>query len=341
MPVTLYKRGSIWHYRGTVDGKRLRGSTATADRKIAERIAHEIEGRAWKRRLDGPESVTRFSDCVALYHADGKPTGRFVMRLLDYWRETPIQDITASAVRRSCKILYPEGSNATWVRQVIVPTMAIVNHYYEATDSNTRLKVRRPEVVPNLRSAAPWMWVAAFQSTASPEMGALACFLFTTGARISEALSVHWTEVDFGARTVRVRQPKTGGNERLANMPMELVTALANLPGEREGRIWKNWSSRKSVYKAWRATCERAGIPYLSPHCLRHGFATSLLHKGVDVRTVAHLGGWKDASTVLKTYAHAMKDPRITDRLTESENARASPSANRDDFPMAGKARMD
>lgn len=36
--------------------------------------------------------------------------------------------------------------------------------------------------------------------------------------------------------------------------------------------------------------CTRAGIERLTPHCCRHGFATSMLHRGFDVKTVAERG---------------------------------------------------
>jgi integrase len=56
-----------------------------------------------------------------------------------------------------------------------------------------------------------------------------------------------------------------------------------------------------------------AGIKRLSTHCCRHGFATGLLRKGVDVVTVARLGGWKTPAQVLKTYGHAI-DNQHADR---------------------------
>jgi hypothetical protein len=43
MPLKIYRRGPIWHYRGTVAGRRLRGSTGTTDKDVAARIAAERE----------------------------------------------------------------------------------------------------------------------------------------------------------------------------------------------------------------------------------------------------------------------------------------------------------
>ena len=66
MSLTVYKRGKIYHYRGTVAGRRLRGSTQTGDKTTAERIAAEIETRAWKGHLDGPGATLTFAEAVIL-----------------------------------------------------------------------------------------------------------------------------------------------------------------------------------------------------------------------------------------------------------------------------------
>ena len=60
MPFKLYRRdgGDIWHYRGTVAGRRLRGSTGSAKKEVAHRYVSEIESRQWKGHFDGPEAVT-------------------------------------------------------------------------------------------------------------------------------------------------------------------------------------------------------------------------------------------------------------------------------------------
>jgi hypothetical protein len=43
-----------------------------------------------------------------------------------------------------------------------------------------------------------------------------------------------------------------------------------------------------------------------------------MLRAGIDVKTVADRGGWKDAGTVLKYYAHALEDQTITDKLFDT-----------------------
>ena len=123
------------------------------------------------------------------------------------------------------------------------------------------------------------------------------------------------------AETIKSGKTKLG-NERLAHIPMNLVLALANLP--RDGNPFDMPVSTARDH--WRHTCEAAGIEHLTFHSCRHGFATGLLHAGVDVITVAKLGGWKSAQHVFQTYGHASDDKTVTDRLFDTgatmENAK-------------------
>lgn len=317
MPLTIYRRpgGKIWHYRGTVAGELLRGSTRTDNKTTAQRIAAETEARYWKGHLDGPASVLTFAQATALYLSAGK-TQRHVLKVLDHWKETPVKNITATAIRESCAILYPKTGHATWNRHVIAPTQAIIN-YASQQELCPPLRVKRYKVTSKVKEPATWTWVQAFMSTSTtPHLAAIACFMFLTGARVGEACSLTWDQVDLTRRIALIRQTKVGA-ERSASLPPELVTALANIEGERDGRVFK-FGHRYNLKTQWEGAIRRAGIKRLTPHSCRHGFATSLLQQGVDVKTVAELGGWKDATTVLKTYAHAMRDPRITDRLTDT-----------------------
>ena len=140
--------------------------------------------------------------------------------------------------------------------------------------------------------------------------------MFLTGSRITDALNVTWDDVDLTRRRALVRQGKLGGDERSAHLPPSLVAALANIPGDRKpgSRVF-GYSTLHTAKWPWRAAIRRAGIANLTFHSCRHGFATAMLHSGVDVITVAKLGGWKDAKHVFSTYGHAMQDETLADRI--------------------------
>jgi integrase len=310
MPLTLFKRGDIWHYRGTVAGRRLRGSTKTADKKLAQRIASDIEARNWKGHLDGPGAVLTFAQAAMLYRQGGKPD-RFLVKIEDYWKDTPVRQIIPSAVRDSAPVLYPGCGGATWNRQVIVPTQAIINYAAER-ELCQPIKVKRYKFEKDEKVPADWAWVQSFMAVAPPLYAALGAFLFLTGARISEALAVKWSDVDFANRRVRIEQTKIG-HTRLANMPPALIVALANLT-DREDRVFP--LGRQQAGHIWKSIIAKHGLRVFSFHALRHGFATSMLQAGVDPITVAKRGGWRSPQHLFQTYGHASEDERVTDVLT-------------------------
>jgi integrase len=313
MPLRLKKRGDIYHYSGTVAGRRLRGSTKTTLKDQAEFIAHEVERRYLQGGRD-PASVLTFAQAAIEYRkVKGEP--RFLVLVEDHWKDTPVKEITNGAVRRAAIELMPNAQGASRNRAVIAPTLAVINNAAKL-DMCPRLKVDRFPVTARRKEPATWEWVQAFMAHASPHLGALCCFMFLTGARKGEAVGVLWRHVDLTNATVTIRMGKLGGETRDAHMPAMLVAALANIPSNREpdAPVFV-YSNSKTFDEAWDNVTKRAKIKRLTPHSCRHGFATGLLHRGVDPVTVAKLGGWKTPALVFATYGHALRDTTVSNLL--------------------------
>ncbi len=338
MPVKIFKRpdSQVWHYRGTAAGRRLRGSTGTADKELAKRIASEAENRAWKRHLDGPGASVTMAQAALAYRSAGK-SARFLEPIEDHWQDTPIREITAGAIRASAIQLYPNAGPATRNRQVIVPTQAIINHAAEL-DWCAPIKVRRFRIDTKPKKPATREWVDAFTDSSSPHLGALCLFMFGTGARIGEAVALTWADVDLEARTATIQKTKMGDG-RIAHLQQPLVVAIANIPSNRNPHepVFR-YLARENVRKAWDGTIKRAGIEKLPPHSCRHGFATAMLRAGVDVKTVAERGGWKDVRTLLETYAHAIADPTVTDAIFGTDLTRYDPAQPVSDGKIKGNS---
>jgi hypothetical protein len=130
MPLTVFKRGEIYHYRGSVAGRRLRGTTKLKDKKAAQQFAFDLETKERNRDRSKPEPVLTFAKAAALYRKAGK-SERFLDRVEDYWKTTPVKSITSGAVRNAAIVLCPNAKGATRNRHVIVPTQAIINHAAE------------------------------------------------------------------------------------------------------------------------------------------------------------------------------------------------------------------
>ncbi len=317
MPLKLIKRNKIWHYQGTVAGRRLRGSTRTTDKKVAQRIASEVEAEAWQCRLDGPGATLTFAQAAIAYRS-ADHSERFLEPIEDFWKDTLVSRITGEAIRRMARTLYPDVANATLNRQGIVPAQAIIN-YASEMGWCVPIKVKRFKVKAKTKVPANQSWVTAFSAQANkdglPHLAALCLFMFGTGARRGEACALKWADVELFKKTAIINQTKTE-HQRIAHLQPPVLAALANIPSNRNPNEHVfQYASGESVGQVWKNVVKRATIENLSPHCCRHGFATSMLQAGYHAKTVADLGGWKDGVTVMKFYAHAMDDPTVTDVL--------------------------
>jgi integrase len=314
MPLKLKKRGEIWHYTGTVAGRRLRGSTKTTQKAEAERIAHDRESRELQGRRD-PGSTLTFAQAAIEYRKSRIPP-RYLELVEDHWKDTPVKDITRGLLKRAAIELLPNGSGAYRNRAVIVPTLAVINHAADL-DMCPPMRAKRFPEPKRTKEPATLEWVLAFMRHASPHLGGLALFMYCTGARLSEALRVTWGDVDLSGARVKIVMGKLGGEERIARMQAELVAALANLASNREpGAQVFPYAAYDSVRKPWNAAVERANIKMVTPHGCRHWFATGLLHKGVNPITVAKRGGWKSPAQLFATYGHSLDAENIVDLLT-------------------------
>jgi integrase len=312
VPLKLYLRNNVWHYRGTVAKKRLRGSTGISKehKAIAAREIAEIEVRQWKRHHDGPQAVLTFAKAALMYRSAGK-SGRFLEPIEDYFKTMLVKDITPDTIQAMAMTLYGHCSGASRNRLGIIPTQAIINHAAESGQCQ-RIRVKRFKEETKEKTPATLAWIQAFRKEASPQLGGYALLMFLTGARPTEALEC---DLDLKGGTALLHESKIG-HERRAHLQPMLVAALANIP-EVPGRPLFFYRNVEDLRQAWDATIRRAGIERLTPHCCRHGFITGLLRRGIDVKTAAWLADMTP-EVLLNTYAHAIKDRKLTDVLIDT-----------------------
>ena len=132
--------------------------------------------------------------------------------------------------------------------------------------------------------------------------------LYSTGARISEAVGLDIDDIDTENRAVVLHGK--GGKERLVPIGRPAVAAIDTylvrgrpaLVARSEHALFLNVRggrlSRQSAWQVLQTAAERAGISSgVSPHTLRHSFATHLLDGGADVRVVQELLGHASVTT--------------------------------------------
>jgi len=167
----------------------------------------------------------------------------------------------------------------------------------------------------------------------SPEglrLKALLELLYATGLRVSELVSLRYNAVPDDRDVILVRGK--GDKERLVPMGKPAKSALAEYKAVRQNYLQKNQTSPwlfPSAAKQGHLTRQRfgqrlkelarvAGIApaKVSPHVLRHAFASHLLAHGADLRAVQQMLGHADISTT-QIYTHVL-DERLKQLVTEN-----------------------
>ena len=141
----------------------------------------------------------------------------------------------------------------------------------------------------------------------------LAELLYGSGLRVSEALALDAGRLSAESESLRIMGK--GGKERLTPLTDTAKTALAVWlslrpalapPGERALFVGVRGKrlNRREAQRVIESLCRRAGLPQpVSPHGLRHSFATHLLEAGADLRSVQELMGHARLATTQR-YTH-------------------------------------
>ncbi|MDE0151047.1 MAG: tyrosine-type recombinase/integrase [Bdellovibrionales bacterium] len=133
----------------------------------------------------------------------------------------------------------------------------------------------------------------------------LILMLYGGGLRVSEACSAKWKNLSFSDHTLKIRGK--GSKERIIVLPQKVLKHLKRIQ-KKSGNIFGNLKERQAydIVRNWGA---RAGLSKpISPHVLRHSYATHLLDSGSDLRVLQDLLGHRSLSATQKyTQIHLSK----------------------------------
>lgn len=178
--------------------------------------------------------------------------------------------------------------------------------------------------------------VQAFTRATAAGACALHAFFYTaltTGLRVGELGALEWKDVQ-GTRLVVRRTlggdgTKTPAGRRVVPLPSDTVSVLAAhrlalaTEGVESGLVFPTVNGTPVTRQLARTSlirwAQRAGVPVLTPHELRHTFASMMIAAGVDPATLARLLGHTSAAFTLRTYVHFFELAQARPALTLTE----------------------
>ncbi len=203
-----------------------------------------------------------------------------------------------------------------------------------------RLIVRNPAEdadPPPIPRTKPVVWSETdaarfFATTRDHQAWPLCVILATCQLRVSEALALHWSDIDWDRAVLRVERtltktkqravvegaPKSEAGRRAVALPLLALAALREQRARQQARqvvtgwVFDRGDGERLHAETFRAQLERAmqdaGVPRLTPHGLRHTGATALARAGVSPKTLAARLGHSSVTTTFDLYAHALVD---------------------------------
>jgi len=159
---------------------------------------------------------------------------------------------------------------------------------------------------------------ASYSSPALRRIGVMITLMFSCGLRVSELIALPATAVNFDTKQIRVCGK--GGKERIVPVAKEAADALHDYAFYRSDFIAKGQNSpwlfpslrsadghltRGLFFKQLKKLATECGInpDIISPHVLRHSFATNLINHDADLRSVQKMLGHENISTT-EIYTH-------------------------------------
>lgn len=271
----LFKRGSVWWMSFVCDGKQIRRSTETDDKKLAQRIYDKVKGevaeRKWFEKLPGEDRT--FGEMMERYMTEHSARNKAPKshtrdkslrdHLVKTFGDLTLLEITPNLISEYKTKRRGEGASPRTLNY----ELALMSHAF-----NLAIK--------------EWEWVKE-----------------NPVAKVSkEKVNNHierWLTLE-EQKNLLDKSPK---------WLQEIILLAVNTGLRQSGidHVFFNGNEKKiddgDLRRGFYSAAKKAGLKHLRFHDLRHTFATRLTQSGVDLYTVQKLGRWKSIPMITR-YAH-------------------------------------
>ena len=313
----LYKRGGIWYIRfADQEGNLQRESTHTGNKNAAKQLLairkaevlqrkynpikrrekrtfqdYSDEFLRWAKVNTKKKSFERYRTSVRqlLLHFKEKKMDELKRKDIESFKEKRKEEVSAASINRDLACLKKLYNNAIADEVVDSNPVAKINFMKEP--------IRSPHFLSEEQAAK---LIRACDNIA---LKTFVIIGLNTGMRLNEILSLKWEQINFIDKIITLHNTKNSQEDSIP-LTADVLRQLESIPRISEYVVVKEDGTRYvNFMKQWKKLIEKAKIGKVTPHVLRHTWATALVRAGVDLMTVKELGRWSDLKLVTR-YSH-------------------------------------
>lgn len=313
-PFRIYKRGAFYHAYISlrVNGRRLivRETTGCEDEASATRYClKRIE--SLQRSPVATKEITLDAAAEKWYREHGQylSTDGLESRLrnliLEIGQDLPLSQITRLDISNFIDGCRKRGRKNATINRYLAMLSSIItrakNYWGYNVPEFKITSFKQPEPKENIKFFKDWQTVQTLIDSAAPHIQPIILTALYTGLRRGRILSLKWEQIDFNNNII-IYMGKDGQPKSIPIVE-PLRDVLIALPHESEYVFTYKGKRINDIKKAWHSAFQKANIPYLNFHALRHTTATWLLRSSGNLRLVQQVLGHTNINTTTK-YAH-------------------------------------
>ncbi len=289
-------------------GERRRWSTGTADRPLAERRMAEFLLQKEKEDADKVDSLLD----AYLKHLDGRAwkssAEHQVKPLRVAFGHLAPMEISESAIKSYVASRASLGRAQQTIRNEVSLLASALNHAKKRGIIPERPHIAFPQGSPPRELYLTHEQARKLEAAAvSPHVRLFIVAALTTGARAAAILDLTWDRVDLERRTIDLRLTAQVRMKGRAVVPIndKLLPLLKEAYDVRtcDHVIEHHGEQLKRISKGFKETAKRAGLPWASPHVLRHTAAVWMAESGSQMTEIAAYLGHRDSAITERVYA--------------------------------------
>ncbi len=241
-----------------------------------------------------------------------KTYSTFIADFFDYIKETPLSSLTNRDVEKFIEDVFIPRKYSISTHRQFISTIKIFKAFYP-TCKIEEISLKRPKkskILPTVLSKEEVIDLLRY--TKNLKHRAVLAMLYSAGLRISELLNLKLLHIDIDRKQLTIKNSK-GRKDRNIILAQSFIPLMQNYLMSYnpktyfvEGKPHQKYSSESVRSFLHRATKIARIKKRVTPHTLRHSYATHLLENGIDLRYIQELLGHAKPETTM-IYTHVSK----------------------------------